>query len=453
MLNENRIGGLLLMAGWGLRFGSEIPKQFHRLSGKPVYRVTLEAFLQAGFFDEIVLSCHPDWFEIVSGELAQMQPSIPIRIAAGGKTRQESSAKGLQSFQIPPSIVLIHDAVRPFISTAILKSNALLAIQHGAVDTCIPSADTLVHAPNGQRIESIPNRSEYYRGQTPQSFSYPLIVNAHAKTTKTDSSDDCRLVMELGHPVFLAQGDEHNIKITSELDLFLAEQLFRLRKDSLPNATKSLEGKRYAVVGGTGGIGAAICHSIVQAGGIAIPLSRKTSPPLDLQEPVSINAAFATLGSLDGLINCAGFLLTGSLADLSFANITKTLDINLQGLIFCCKTANLKTHAHLITIASSSFTKGRKDTSVYSCAKAAVVNFTQALAEERPDLFVHAVIPGRTHTQMRLSNFPHEDASHLLSPKQVAEAVLRLLMDTTSTGLLVEVKKFIPFEKEKIQFV
>jgi short-subunit dehydrogenase len=70
-----------------------------------------------------------------------------------------------------------------------------------------------------------------------------------------------------------------------------------------------------------------------------------------------------------------------------------------------------------------------------------VVNFTQALVEERPDLLIHTVIPGRTRTKMRLTNFPHDDPNHLLSPEQVAETVLSLLMDSTSTGMLVEVRK------------
>jgi len=440
MLDEHRIGGLLLMGGQGLRFGSDIPKQFHRLSGKPIYRVTLEAFLSAAIFDEIVLSCHPDWIPLVQEELASMPLPIPVQVVPGGNTRQESSARGLRSFHTPPDIVLIHDGVRPFVSSAILKNNALLAIQHGAVDTCIPSTDTLVHAPGGLRIESIPNRADFYRGQTPQSFSYPLILHAHATTTRSNSSDDCRLVTELGHPVFLAEGDEHNLKITSELDLFLAEQLFRLRRDPILATTHSLLDKRYAVVGGTGGIGAAICRAISQAEGTPIAISRSTSPPLDLQDSSSIETAFAALGPLDGLINCAGFLLTGTLANLSLLDIEKTLDINLKGLILCCKAANLTPNSHLITIASSSFTRGRKDTSIYSCAKAAVVNFTQALAEERPDLCVHAVIPQRTNTSMRRTNFPHEDPNQLLSVEQVAEAVLRLLMDNHSTGMLVEVK-------------
>lgn len=261
------------MGGKGLRFGSDVPKQFHRLSGKPVYRVTLETFLAAGFIDEIVLSCHPDWIDAVTEELAQMALPIPIRICHGGFSRQESSYKGLVGFQTPPDIVLIHDAVRPFVSQTILKINALLAIEHGAVDTCIPSTDTLVHAPGGATLASIPNRADFFRGQTPQTFSYPLILKAHEEAVRADASDDCRLVMDLGAPIFLAKGDEHNLKITSELDLFVAEQLFRLKKDPAPSPMHALTNKRIAVVGGTGGIGSAVCKAIEKSGGIAIPLS------------------------------------------------------------------------------------------------------------------------------------------------------------------------------------
>lgn len=435
MLNACRIGGLLLMGGVGKRFGSDIPKQFHRLSGKPIYLVTLEAFLQAGFFDEIVLSCHPDWIEGVRSEI---DPRWPVKIVASGTTRQESSHLGLQGFSEKPQVVLIHDAVRPFVTTEILKENALLALEHGAVDTCIPSADTLVYAPNLMTIDSIPDRSHYLRGQTPQSFSYSLILQAHEQAIGNDASDDCRLVLGLNHPIWIAKGDEQNLKITSELDLFIAEQLFRLRKKQIPQGDASLEDKVFAVIGGSGGIGSEICKKIKQLGGIAIPLSRKTG--LDLTDPLSIEATFTKLGPLDGLINCAGMLKVAPIHQLSFAEIDEHLNVNLKGVILCCKTAQLSPGAHVINIASSSFTRGRKEMSIYSCAKAAVVNFTQALSEERPELRVHTVVPQRTKTAMRLTNFPDEDPTSLLNPEAVAASVIALLKDPHSTGMLVEVK-------------
>ena len=436
MLNGHRISALLLMGGCGKRFGSQTPKQFHRLSGKPIYLVTLEAFIQVGFLDEIVLSCHPDWMKTVKN---QLNPAWPVTLVPSGSTRQESSYLGLLGFAIAPDIVLIHDAVRPFISSEILTQNALLAIDHGAVDTCIPSTDTLVYAPNQDRIESIPDRSHYARGQTPQTFSYPLILKAHQTTKRTDTSDDCRLVLDLGHPIQIVKGDEHNVKITSELDLFIAEQLFRLRRTKTAEATISLSGKTYAVVGGNGGIGQEICKQLSELGAVPVPLSRKTG--LDLTSNASIEKAFSQIDPLDGLINCAGLLKISPLTDLTLADIDELLAVNLTGLILCCKQAKIKSGGHLINIASSSFARGRKNQGIYSCAKAAVVNFTQALSEERTDLHVHVVIPQRTKTAMRLAHFPDEDPSSLLDPATVASTVIELLKDSVSTGSLVEVRQ------------
>lgn len=433
------------MGGVGRRFGSETPKQFIRLAGKMVFLHTIEAFLSSGLFDEIVLSCHPQWIDVIR---PQLPPSTcPIRLVSGGATRQESSYLGLQGFAQPPDVVVIHDAVRPFVTQEILVQNAKQAIITGAVDTCIPSTDTLVHAPDRQTIAAIPLRSEYMRGQTPQSFSYPLILAAHLQTKRRDCSDDCQIVLDAGHPISIVEGDEHNIKITSEMDLFLAEQLLRTRcANQSVNRSGSLFLRQYVIVGGTGGIGSAIEKKIASLGGAVLALSRQTSPiRLDLNDPASIENAFreifSHLGPIDGLINCAGHLSVGPLDRLSTTEIGLAIDVNLKGLILCCKMAPMKTGAHVINIASSSFTRGRKEISVYSAAKAGVVNFTQGWAEERPDLHVHAIIPQRTNTAMRRINFPDEDIHTLLDPKTIADAVIDLLLQNDLSGLLVDVRK------------
>ena len=216
MYEEKRIGAILLMAGVGHRFGSEFPKQFHLLGGKPVYTYALETCLKTGFFDEIILVCHPDWIE-----------TMTHGVVAGGSTRQQSSYLGLRAFKKRPDIVLIHDAVRPFVTAEILEENIRLAIAHGAVDTCIPSTDTLVYAPGGEKIAKIPNRADYLRGQTPQTFRMDWILEAHEKALADgieNATDDCQLVLRMGHPVHVAKGDEKNLKITSEIDLLIAEK-------------------------------------------------------------------------------------------------------------------------------------------------------------------------------------------------------------------------------------
>lgn len=225
---DTRCTAILLMAGIGSRLGSSTPKQFHLLGSKKIYLHTLETFLTAELFQQIILVCHPDWIDEVKNEIPQ-DPKIVL--TAGGPTRQSSSLLGLQAC-LATDFVMIHDAVRPFVSQEILERNITAVQKHRAVDTCIPSADTIVHSVGGEFITSIPSRKNYQRGQTPQTFAYQLILEAHQKTKATESTDDCSLALELGHPVAIVLGSEDNIKITTELDVEIAEWV--LSKASRP---------------------------------------------------------------------------------------------------------------------------------------------------------------------------------------------------------------------------
>lgn len=225
---EARITAILLMAGIGSRLGSSIPKQFHQLGSQKIYQLTLQTFLESALFDQIILVCHPDWIDQVKSEI----PS-GIRVVPGGSTRQASSLLGLQACDPITDFVMIHDAVRPFVSKKILERNITAVLKHQAVDTCIPSADTIVHSEEGDFITSIPARKAYLRGQTPQTFDYQLICQAHRNTQQTNSTDDCSLVLELGQPVAIVMGEEGNIKITTELDVDLAEWIQKKNHENL----------------------------------------------------------------------------------------------------------------------------------------------------------------------------------------------------------------------------
>lgn len=433
---------LLLMGGEGHRFGSETPKQFLNLSGKKVYLHTLAAFLEFDEFEEILLICHPDWVQRVREDVS----SPRVRVIEGGYSRQDSSYRGLLACGKETKFVVIHDAVRPFISKEIIRQNINALKKHNAVDTCIPSDDTVVHSLSFDTITSIPKRSLYLRGQTPQSFAYPLILEAHEKATDQLSSDDCSLVLNLGEPVHIVPGSPDNIKLTNELDLFLAEQLMRLKNRSTMAGTHSLKGKTFAITGGTGGIGSKLAEILNKEGAKTLILS-KSSPdyPVDLTAFEEVSEAFDTItkihGPLDGLINCVGHLALKPFKQLSSDEIDHLIQTNLHSLLYSCRCVKLKKGGHVINLSSSAFSRGRKEYTVYSATKAAIVNFTQGFAEEHPELQINVVVPQRTNTPMRRTNFPDENLSTLLTPLEVAEEILHVLRSEHTTGTILEVRK------------
>lgn len=446
------IKALLLMAGSGARFKSSLPKQFHRIGGKKIYLHTLERFLALTLFDEILLVCSEEWQKEVEADIAAYKTD-KIRVVCGGKTRQESSYLALLACGSDTDYVVIHDAVRPFVSVRILEENVEAVLEHLAVDTCIPSADTLVHSPSGKEIASIPTRSHYLRGQTPQSFSYPLILRAHQNALQKTitASDDCSLVLADNAPVHIIEGEEENIKITSELDLFIGEQLLRSSAHAFSLSQKrepaSLKGKTFALTGGTGEIGQAIAARLKEEGATAVLLSRSAEPfAVDLtsfsETEAIFNKLYALYGPIDGLINCIGKLKRKSLGDLTSQEIEELISVNLTGVVFACKCAKIKEGGDLINIASSAYSRGRKDFALYSAAKAAVVNFTQALAEERSDLCVTALAPQRTDTRLRREQFPQEDPKALLTTSEVADVILKLLKEKGPTGALIEIRNY-----------
>ena len=430
---------IILMGGSGKRFGSTTPKQFFNLSGKKIYLRTLEVFLPFGEFEKIFLVCHKDYIDQVREEISDNR----ICVIEGGKTRQASSYRGLLACGSKTTYVMIHDAVRPFISSRIIRDNLDALKKYYAVNTCIPSSDTIVHAKAFDTIESIPSRTKYLRGQTPQSFHYPLIVEAHEKTTHHNISDDCRLIIDLKKPVHIVQGSENNIKITNEIDLFLAEKLMhRKGKTFSQQGSLSLQGKTFAITGGTGGIGSALTKLLKREKAHPMVLSR-SSPfyPVDLTDYHATEILFKKLGAIDGLINCVGYLAVKPFHKLTSREIDHLIQTNLHSLIYSCHVADIKAGGHIINLSSSSFSRGRKFYALYSSTKAAIVNFTQGLAEERPDLHINAIIPQRTATPMRMANFPDEAPSTLLSPAEVAQEILSLLKQIGTTSSLFEVRK------------
>ncbi|MCX6987463.1 MAG: bifunctional cytidylyltransferase/SDR family oxidoreductase [Chlamydiae bacterium] len=445
----NIISAIILMGGAGYRFKSSTPKQFHRLSGKAVFLHTLEVFLQSSLFFEIILVCPDEWMFLVKQLIDGIPSAIPIRIATGGKTRQQSSYLGLKALSPSATHVMIHDGVRPFVTKKILKDNVSAVIEHGAIDTCIESTDTVVYSTDSDKIDDIPIRNHYLRGQTPQSFEVSLLKLAHTKAIQEnilDSTDDCSLVKKLGHPVHIVKGSESNIKITTKLDMYVAEQILRL-PIFYKNTPRSdaFSGKTYILTGASGGIGSAIARFLETAGSLVIPVSRNaTEFPADLSQPSEAKKVFDAIyykyGPVDGLINSVGQLIHSPLDELSNDDITSLIATNLHSVIFSCRHARIVPQGHILNIASSSYFKGRKNYAVYSATKAAVVNFTQGIAEEKPGFYINTLLPQRTATPMRQNHFPHEPQDTLIPVEAVASMVMEILGQSDLTGTIFEVR-------------
>lgn len=227
---------IILAGGSGTRMGSDIPKQFIEVYAKPLIIHTLESFDINSEIDYIAVVCKKDWQE----ELKMWTRKFGINklrwIIDGGRTRQESVYNALNYIKDEckeDDIVVIHDSARPLISQRIISDNIIGAKEFGAVDTVIPTPDTIVNSKDDKTINNVPLRKELYLGQTPQSFKYKLICKAHEiaiGNNKNDATDDCQLILDLNEKVYFVKGDRLNFKITTFEDLMLLKAVIKLGK-------------------------------------------------------------------------------------------------------------------------------------------------------------------------------------------------------------------------------
>lgn len=457
-----RIHALLLAGGEGDRFGGDIPKQFVRLAGEQILVRSVRGVAAAGV-DRLVIVSHPDWVAETEATLGRAGLAIPTSVVAGGATRNESTRNGLRSLDAADDdIVLVHDAVRPLVPVDVVRRSIapIVAGDADATDTVIPSADTLVIVQDGRVVE-IPERSRYRRGQTPQVFRVGVLRAAYAAAEAAgdlSATDDCSLVLRYVPGVRLAAvaGDEVNLKITTRIDMVMADRMLQMRllgsdpDAAAPPAARSLAGSRILVVGGTNGIGAAIATE-ARSQGARVAVDGR-SEGLDVRDVAAVQAhmasAVAALGGLDHVICTAGVLRIGAVATTDAADIAEVIDVNVTGTLNVARAAHehlCRTRGSFTAFASSSFTLGRPGYVAYSASKAAVVNLVQGLAEEWSDdgIRVNAVSPERTDTPMRRQAFPDESRDGLLSSEEVATATLRLLT-TDLTGQVLDVRRHDP---------
>ena len=231
----------ILAGGIGSRMGgTDTPKQFLDLGGKPVIIHTIEKFVINENIDKIIVLTPKNFINHTNHLIEEfILNNENIVVIEGGETRNDTIMNSIsyidENFGIDDgSIILTHDSVRPFVTHRIIEDNIEAAKRYGACDTVIPATDTIVESINARTIESIPVRDHYYQGQTPQSFNIKKLFNLINSLTKAESdilTDACKIFTLKDEDVYLVDGEVTNIKITYPYDLKLANTILEDNHD------------------------------------------------------------------------------------------------------------------------------------------------------------------------------------------------------------------------------
>ena len=226
----------ILAGGSGTRMGNpDKPKQFLMLGSKPILVHTVEKFCVSGEFDAVLVLCPETWVQQTKDLLAKYSPHYAqeVTVIAGGATRNDTVTNAVSfiedSFPVDDDTVLVtHDAVRPFVTHRIIADNLEAARTYGACDTVIPATDTIVESVDAATISSIPNRRDLYQGQTPQSFNLLKLkglMGIRSEAGMELLTEACKVLVLRGEKVSLVMGEPDNIKITYPQDMRLASAL------------------------------------------------------------------------------------------------------------------------------------------------------------------------------------------------------------------------------------
>ena len=215
---------IIVAGGKGLRMGSDIPKQFLPIGGKPVLMRTLERFRAYSAQLQIILVL-PEAQQAYWHELCQQYHfDVEYTLANGGQTRFHSVQNGLA--KVPDDtigVVGVHDGVRPFPSIEVIRNCYETARTKKAVIPVIPVVETVRElVPDGSH--TVP-RDSYRLVQTPQTFDIQLLKAANRQPYNDGFTDDASVVEAYGHPITLVEGNRENIKITTPYDMKVAEIL------------------------------------------------------------------------------------------------------------------------------------------------------------------------------------------------------------------------------------
>ena len=455
---------VLLAGGVGVRVGLGVPKQLIKIAGHSIMEHTLAILDRHPDVDEIVVMMAPGHLDAVHKMVRDGGYAKVTQILEGAGTRNDTTQRALDALGEEDCKVLLHDAVRPLVSARIISDCFAALEEYAAVDVAIPSADTIIEVGADNTIRDIPPRANLRRGQTPQAFRLSTIREAYRIARQDpafEATDDCTVVLRYlpDVPIWVVPGDERNMKVTEPIDIYLADKLFQLTGNDAPAVRSdeamraALEGKTVVVFGGSYGSGHDLAELAASYGANVASYSRSTTQThVQRREDVAAAAldAVGRFGAVDFVVNTAGVLPIGSLVEASDETIWSATEINYIAPVLIAQEFHplLKaSRGSMLLFTSSSYTRGRSGYSLYSSAKAATVNLTQALADEwaADGIRVNCINPERTGTPMRTKAFGQEPADSLLESVAVAKASLETLV-STGTGHVIDLRRLDPME-------
>lgn len=236
MVMGGKVYAAILAGGSGTRMGNpDKPKQFWEMGDRPVIAHTVEKFCLVDEFEKVVVLSPSTWVNQTQDIMKRYLEAFldRIEVIAGGPERNDTIMNAIayieETFGLgDDDIIVTHDAVRPFVTYRIIEDNIAAAREFGACDTVIPATDTIVHSVDGEVITAIPNRAEYYQGQTPQSFNAKRLKALFQELADDDRAvltDACKILVLKGEKVALVQGDVANMKLTYTNDMRIARAM------------------------------------------------------------------------------------------------------------------------------------------------------------------------------------------------------------------------------------
>ena len=232
--------GVIFAGGVGKRMNSRVkPKQFINVYVKPIIIHTLELFDNHEEIDAIAVACLEDWIPYLEELLEKFNIRKVKKIVPGGASGQESIYNGLKAAEEiaggEKSIVLIHDGVRPLIHAKTISDNIASVKEHGSAITSVTVKETVLVVSKDNSIDSVPKREDTRLARAPQSFYLDEIIGAHRKAiaeNRFDFIDACSMMQYYGKKLYLIEGPQENIKITTPDDFYTMRALLDAKEEA-----------------------------------------------------------------------------------------------------------------------------------------------------------------------------------------------------------------------------